>query len=261
MFHKEDWFPLEVYSETSMISFAMHSPTSFPQQMNVKNFLKLKAGKKYEMTYNRLKTILLEPPYKTNCKKYHLDDNHGFQTRSDCVNVCIQEDLKQICSEYLGNNSKKLDYLTNCYFRSDSLKRKDNSIDSTSLRLCPIFSVKHKNISNEMIRNIDDIRSCIEHNIRHLNSECEKSCKPNCESRFYNYNIKTNIKVGLREFHAKEDRLTTITIAHNQLPDQITEHIPEITFTQFTANFGGLLGMWTGLSFMAVFQFLLKIID
>ena len=44
-----------------------------------------------------------------------------------------------------------------------------------------------------------------------------------------------------------------INIYHNSLPDTIIEHIPEISFTAYMAQLGGLAGMWLGLSVISIY--------
>ena len=246
-----------------MLWFSMHNPNSFPQQLNVNNFLRLKAGKWYEMTYNRWKTILLEPPYKTECRHYNLDDIKYFKLRSDCVTHCIQKEVHKKCSPEMrikiidpkNNNS------TECLYRSDVLWRRDafNKTYENLSKFCPKFSKPETESSTEEdIKRRGDNKRCIDNNISHLNSECEKRCRLECLNRFYNYNVKTNIKH--HDWEKTWDRLASITIAHNQLPDQITEHIPEMTFVQFSGSFGGLFGIWLGLSALAILQYILKIL-
>lgn len=39
-----------------------------------------------------------------------------------------------------------------------------------------------------------------------------------------------------------------LIIRPNQLPDQSTQHIEEMSFIDFFGTFGGLLGLWLGIS-------------
>ena len=54
-------------------------------------------------------------------------------------------------------------------------------------------------------------------------------------------------------------------IKHSKIPDVLITHLPEITFNAFVCNFGGLLGLWLGLSVFAIFRgirdILLKLFD
>ena len=43
-------------------------------------------------------------------------------------------------------------------------------------------------------------------------------------------------------------------IEHNNMPDLLITAIPEITFISFVCNFGGLIGMWLGISILVIFK-------
>ena len=51
-----------------------------------------------------------------------------------------------------------------------------------------------------------------------------------------------------------------IKIYHRSLPDTIIKHIPEISFTAYIAQLGGLAGMWLGLSAIAIYDNLIQFI-
>ena len=81
----------------------MHSPNTIPQNWNT--FTELETGLYYEIRYNRWKTVLLRPPYKTGCDKYDLDSISGYRLRSDCVNHCITKELDITCMKCGHNTS------------------------------------------------------------------------------------------------------------------------------------------------------------
>ena len=242
MYHNTNWFPSQVYENTSKyIMFSMHSPNTLPQQMNANNFLRLKAGKWYEITYNRLKTVLLPPPYQTKCRKYNLDDEHGHKLRSDCINQCNGKGLAEACAtKQNANGVPKDNNRIDCFYSYDALWRRDiiDKNNQSSSRLCSNSSVT----------------DCLDRVINRVNRECQVTCHVECDNRFYNYNVETNNKL-------ENDKLyTLINIEHNQMPDQITEHIEEMSLIQFIASFGGLTGMWLGLSVVVIPQYLLKFV-
>ena len=76
---------------------------------------------------------------------------------------------------------------------------------------------------------------------------CIDKCRPECHNRYYNYCFDSKEINGT-------DHMTFIYIHHNQLPDQLTEHIEDITFIDFFGTFGGLFGIWLGLSAFAIFK-------
>jgi hypothetical protein len=48
---------------------------------------------------------------------------------------------------------------------------------------------------------------------------------------------------------------------HNQLPDQLIKHMPEMEFITFIGNFGGLLGLWLGFSIYAIIKLFSKYVN
>ena len=80
--------------------------------------------------------------------------------------------------------------------------------------------------------------------------ECMKQCKPDCSFEYYIYDIKAGRKISNQEY----ERRSTIFIYHKQIPDIYIKHIPETTFISFISNFGGLLGMWLGISVIMIFE-------
>ena len=73
-------------------------------------------------------------------------------------------------------------------------------------------------------------------------TECPKDCK-------FDYFMWDDIKQDYTTPIDVGKSCTAIDIEHNRLPDIIIIHYPEITFIGFISNFGGLLGLWLGLSF------------
>ena len=74
-------------------------------------------------------------------------------------------------------------------------------------------------------------------------SKCQSSCRLNCRERYYSFIVE---KWSL-------SNETYLYIAKNRaMPDITIKHIPEISFISVICNFGGLLGMWLGLSFIKV---------
>ena len=46
-----------------------------------------------------------------------------------------------------------------------------------------------------------------------------------------------------------------VGFSHNIFPDITFTHIPKITFVSYGSNFGGLMGMWLGLSLLDIFNY------
>jgi hypothetical protein len=181
------------------------------------------------MKFNRQKIILLGPEYETNCEEYNMD--HNFRFRSDCVNECTQQKLNQFITDAKNGTHKCIFPIESLWGRSWSNLDKDLKLCSLDFIITPNFTI------NDFIKN--------------TRNRCEKECRPDCENRYYIYDI-TNSEV--RDYHY--DR---IRISYNHQPDQLITHLPEKSMISFISEFGGLIGMWIGLSALAILKFVLKI--
>ena len=79
--------------------------------------------------------------------------------------------------------------------------------------------------------------------------KCQDNCNRECHFSYYSYTID-----NMGEMNA--DRII-FDIKHNLMPDLQIEVIPEMTLMTFVCNFGGILGMWLGVSFFSIFDRLL----
>ena len=77
-------------------------------------------------------------------------------------------------------------------------------------------------------------------------AHCSKQCHFNCHYKYYSANIQ---RLNDLE-HFKSD----LMMEHNQMPDILIKYIPETSLISFACNFGGLLGMWLGLSFLSIIE-------
>ena len=75
---------------------------------------------------------------------------------------------------------------------------------------------------------------------------CSKHCKLNCQYKHYPANTEK-----ISEFINSQ---AYVIVEHNQMPDILIKYIPETSLLSFVCNFGGLLGMWLGLSIMAMLE-------
>ncbi|CAG2115535.1 unnamed protein product, partial [Medioppia subpectinata] len=282
IYQHESWFPPSLYEGGAHVHLSMHSPNILPQAMSPNNFVRLKTGKWYEMTYNRWKTILLPPSTRAG----------DYQLRADCVNQCVYDGLLKTCDadklsplqgQPLGNSDntgsvntstgkigkvgkglgkRQQHNATLCLYRSDSLWRQELVGPGAPLaddRICAKYepgTIKATlaGADKQAFERTVDRRACFRQHASRVNGECELKCPQECNNRYYNYNVKTSDKLP---GHSPWTKQTHVRMAHNQLPDQITEHIPEISFVQFIGTFGGLVGMWVGLSAFAVLDFAL----
>lgn len=228
----------------------MHSSNGMPE--NLDTFIELQTSNKYEIRYNRWKTTLLEAPYATNCFKYDMDNEKDAKVRSDCVQKCVQEDTSAACADGKVFDGQQ------CLIRAETLWRKESLIRNnySELKLCADIppGTPYKNI----VKPTKDL--CVFHQMEKVINKCQVKCKLDCVSRYYNFDVTLKERFGPKDKVLLSDwnRGSLLFIGHNQLPDQITEHIEDMTFVDFFGTFGGLFGVWLGLSAIAIFHFLLN---
>ena len=228
----------------------MHSPNTIPQ--NWDTFMELETRWYYEIRYNRWKTILLEQPYKTGCINYDMYTTSGYRLRSDCVHHCITKHLDTTCMNC--DRSLNKSECDPCFIRSDFLWR----VETAKV---------HQDVNREMCPDIteDEVTQrdicLLEHKDKIIHS-CDAQCPQECHNRYYNFAIfsKDRLSSELKDSESPWDIETKIFIGHNQLPDQTTQHIEEMTFVTFAGNLGGLFGIWMGLSAFAILHYILKLI-
>ena len=145
------------------------------------------------------------------------------------------------CFEYdldykFANNNMRSDCITHCYQNSKRQKcNKQGIIPSPYLLRKEIF------LHDNTLKFTDDCND--QDNV--LN-DCMVKCKNDCKFKYYFYQKSPN---GIQQ-----DNKSQLIIQHSPLPDLKIEHLPEVTFVMFIGNFGGLLGMWLGLSILAMFD-------
>ena len=80
--------------------------------------------------------------------------------------------------------------------------------------------------------------------------KCMEMCQKECHYSNYPFvlNILNDIDFTSNSFY----------IRHNEMPDLDIRHIPEMPLMTLICDFGGLLGMWLGVSFLTILSDLLK---
>lgn len=230
--HDREWFPPNVYDNINTFpQLSMHSSNSIPDISFDNNFLPLNPGFSNEILFSQIDTILLPPNYLTNCKDYDLNQVKGQQFRSDCITVCILNEFRRNSSD--------------CLHRTADLLRKDLLLANKTDKFCPIFDVWGDHHESVIFA---------AHHSHEIRSSCEENCQNECHNQFFDFEFRKKTKLPLSSW----DMRTSAYISHNHLPDQVIEHLPEMTFISFIASFGGLVGMWLGLSALAIFDFMMQ---
>ena len=157
--------------------------------------------------------------------------------------------------ERLGSN-----YDTNCinYNNEHEFQTKHDCIKKCYIQkqrqICNGTALVKFGFSMQTLPNTTKLSSCpIQDKISMaIYSKCQSSCRFNCRVSYYS-------QLSEKQY-ARND--TKILISkNNAIPDITIKHIPEISFISFVCNFGGLLGMWLGLSFLQIFTSLKYLIQ
>ena len=209
------------------INIFIHSPNSLPSFLLEKDTpIVLDIKKSPVLTnieYNQVTTELLDSNYDTNCFEYDIDYKlANFNMRSDCMTSCTQNYHDEHCN-------------VKGYSITGSLLRKQ---------------FLEQNTNELTFMDINQI-NCIENNISDVDNFCQQKCKPDC---IYSYYPTSHTQ---EEYEIEDNGLWfKFNIRHNSLPDVLITYLPQTTFLSLVCNFGGLLGMWLGLSFINIINLL-----
>ena len=211
---------MQMESYNSKLYFSIHSSNVLPD-LNDQNFFSLTQYKNHTILYSEVNTELLGNGYDTNCYNYDLDYKYAnFNMRSDCLLSCYQTMLGKECEHDDFISSEKL-------LRKELI---DQNID--------------KIVDNNLI--------CLDKYNREVMAQCSNKCQLDCKFKYYIWNQLDKYDQHVGSYG--RNRPLLITILHNRLPDVQVKYLPQNNLISIFCNFGGLLGMWLGLSFIAIFD-------
>ena len=84
--------------------------------------------------------------------------------------------------------------------------------------------------------------------------KCEDKCHKECQFRYYSFNFDKYMDYNNKSMNVE------ILVEHNEMPDLFIVYIPEMPLMTLICDFGGLLGMWLGASFLALLKDALTLI-
>ena len=197
------------------IQFALHSPNTLPTILGG-NYHFLTFGKTFTVMYSRIFTRLLGNNYDTDCFEYDLDYNYStFNMRSDCVTWCYQREVNKLCH-------------SQAHIYSGDLFRREVWYQAKNMTFEHCF----KNDTDKILA---------------IYSSCYKQCPKDCSFEYYSKDIKSVLS------NVNLDRIKII-LFHSDMPDITVNYVPDMTLLSLICNFGGLLGMWLGLSLLVMFE-------
>ena len=137
-----------------------------------------------------------------------------------------------------GYYKMRSDCINDCY------QKKMREICKVDRGLFMSFSLIRKDY---LVNGNDKMLSCYDpaYNLESfsIKQDCEEVCKVECNFNYYSNELNSVKNLG-----------NVIYIQHGEYPDIFVKHIPEMTLIGFICNFGGLLGMWLGLSLFGIFN-------
>ena len=214
----------------------------------------IKPGTNYEVQYSQTNSRLLNVPYNTDCRDYEIEVPYksNYECIDDCLTKHMLEDCKCIFNKSRGDRVTKWPAADSKEINYTFCKEEHNTND-----ICK---------SNQLFTE------------KYRNSECRlhKKCKNNCFEEYFRYEVKQlfwDAEIdgeGLPEnedeqyFYAKggpeyekvKQNYTTATlrIRRKDEPDTTYEHTADMIFVEFVCYFGGLLGLWLGVSMLDVYH-------
>ena len=194
---------------------AIHSPNIIPRISS--SYFQIESNQqKTGVKYSQLNVELLLEGFESNCAEYDIRNEHGtIRMESDCRINCIAEIVKE-------KFNSKLPWQFNSKSEKDMIRREvSSSIDNITI----------------------DFNGILDKNVL---DKCSTKCKPDCNSKLYLTEIE-DIEANKPWVHS-----ASILFIHNSFPDIIVRHTLEMTLMSFVCNFGGLLGMWLGLSILSI---------
>ena len=148
------------------------------------------------------------------------------------------------CREYDPKKYTRNDCIYDCYQqRGKFYCQTENFVSSYIFKKKKYFEQNNLNLSKCFIKN----------EIRHEIIEfCYKQCNLECDINYYSFTID---KIQEMEFYKNN-----FLFEPSYMPDLTIRHIPEMPLLTFICNFGGILGMWLGVSFFDILNRLWNLI-
>ena len=148
------------------------------------------------------------------------------------------------CREYDPKDYTRNDCIHDCF--QDKVKRHCQTQDfvgSIMLKRIIYFQQRNLNLSKCVVNRKIQFES--------LKSR-EDQCHDECHFTYYSFTISKFVEIDIHQAY--------FIIKHNEMIDLTIRYIPEMPLLTFICNFGGILGMWLGVSFVSILENIWKIL-
>ena len=81
---------------------------------------------------------------------------------------------------------------------------------------------------------------------------CEDQCHKDCFFTYYSFTISKFVEINMYDIY--------LEFKHNEMPDMMIRYIAQMPLLTFICNFGGILGMWLGVSFVGILENIWKLL-
>jgi hypothetical protein len=219
------------------IFVVLHESKSHPEDKLVayasRRFL-IKNNRNYDLIFHKKSILRLPKPYKTDCHLYEEEVNssniYGL-SRELCLLKCRTERIRS-----------KFDCLR---YTSETIFE-DQFSDS---KICNI-SV-HLNLNEDGIYYFEAIEAI----------KCFQECKAECVQEVYSFDLHEVdrsdgdlINYNIYKNATNSENISLVSLIVRGFDEISYIHLPKMRFTDFWSSFGGLLGLWLGLSVLAIYD-------
>ena len=206
---------------------SIHSPNTIPD-FKIENFIKLDYDDYAKFSISSVNTKLLGKGFDTDCRDYGKKNiNDTDYSKNECILDCLKKKMFDNCQT---ENFPTTEFLLTRKWLEQNPKMK---------------------IVN------DDL--CLKDVLSEYKGPCTNDCKDECNFKYYQYDHIIIWKQSPEEAYIPVKWPGNFDMAHHRMPDIHLNHLPQMTFTSLICNFGGLLGMWLGLSLLTISNELFKI--
>ena len=209
------------YRKKYLTYIAIHSPNIMPIS---DKFININQLGEYDIVYSKVE--YQGHPGFVSCVDYNINYKHGnFNMKSDCHFQCLVKHYEDRCHLTLMMEQRKLPY-RKTQFPGD----------------IPNIT-KPCNLGHEEWFFKED--------------ECQRKCPDECHQEYYFWDLKMTEKLSNKK--TLREQSIELNIVPSSQPKIIITHLLEMTLMSLVCDFGGLLGIWLGVSLLDILNYCWKI--